>query len=223
MEKVRQDCSRRTDNLPEIQRFGCLDCSSQAGFIIMSVKPRLRPTILCPACGITVQLPAMECESCGVDLRTGMKLSGGNIFDFSKFGGWLKSAVQWAVFCFIVVQIYGYVTAGDEPVMVLSPKNQMKVTEIMPQEIKDSVPDKLRQLAEEHPILLQPYILMYEAQEVIRLMNEGSLRRDNVMGSASEVFSESGQDSTHYVKTTPAMRYHILEELDREVQNDNSR
>ena len=178
-----------------------------------SVLPRLR----CPACSSVVEMPAQQCPRCGVNLRTAYIKPGRK--RFSR----LAPAARAGIMMLGIVALAGVATVWEpspepertakaEPVQIESGPPPLRVIE--------GAPPNFWRLAAEHPVMLRPYIIVYEARAAIMQANERFEKRQRLLEELEGVMTGlevQDEDNMYdiFVKMPPGFRGQMLEELDK--------
>lgn len=171
--------------------------------------PRLR----CPACSSSVEMPAEKCPRCNVNLRTAYLKPPRK--GFSR----MAPAARAGLMMMAIVALAGVATVW-EPSAEPEPPPLAEAEDVLPplRVIKGAPPNFWR-LAAEHPVLLRPYILVYEARAAVMETNERFERRQRLLEELEgvmvglEVQSEDDMYSI-FVKMPPGLRGQMLQELD---------
>ena len=177
-----------------------------------SGPPRLR----CPACSSSVELPAEQCPHCGVNLRTAyMKPPRRGL---SR----LAPAVRAGIMMLAVVALAGVATVWEPSAEPEAPPPPPVKAEAGPPPLRviKGAPPNFWRLAAEYPVMLRPYIIVYEARASIMQANERFERRQRLLEELEGVMSgvEVHNDDDLYsifVKVPPSLRGQMLQELDQ--------
>jgi len=177
------------------------------------------PTLRCPACASSVEMPADKCPFCGVNLRTAY-IKGDRI-KRSR----LVPAVQGGFMMLAVVALAGIATVW-EPSEEPDPPVKAEVEPPPPLRVIEGAPPNFWRLAAEHPVMLRPYIIVYETRAAIMQVNERFERRQRFLEELESIISGveiQDEDDMYsiFVKIPPGYRGQMLQELDRIYGNLN--
>lgn len=170
-----------------------------------------QPSLRCPACSSHVQLPAVLCTFCGVDLRTAY-------IKVKKRSAPLTMAFKGGIFMLALVGLAGVATfwvPADDPVVV----EEAASVDLSPLRVIKGAPAYFSILAAEYPILLRPYIIVYETRATIMSVNERIEKRQKLLENIDVVFEElelKSDDDMYsiFVKLPPGQRIKMLKEME---------
>lgn len=152
------------------------------------------PKMRCPACGDLIALPADTCPDCGVVLRN-----------------WLPGMPQAQEPSSVIVNSLKMTVK----VMLLVGLSVILVKAFWPRDYTKSGTD-FQSLAREHPVLLKPYVVVYETRQIIDGANDSLTRRQRIIEAAAKdpARGEVSEEALEYSRRmTPHQRAKTLKEL----------
>ena len=180
-----------------------------------SAPSRLR----CPVCSSTVEMPASQCPHCGVNLSTAY------IKADRKRHSRLAPAVRAGIMMLAVVALAGVATVWEPSA---EPRPAVRTAAAPPAQAEagpppirmiEGAPPNFWRLAAEHPILLRPYIIVYETRAAIMKVNERLEKRQRLLEEIESLTAdlEIREDEDMYsifVRMPPSLRGQMLREMD---------
>lgn len=172
-------------------------------FKLKSNPQTRRPGLRCPACGSEVELPANFCPHCKANLRTGMRPPKRfTIPHLPPLGTVLKIGVV-LLACILLWS------------QTLMEKHSYK---------EATLGQTIKNLAQEHPIIMKPYLIANDVVENIQAVNLTlSIRHSYI---EKWLHSLDGTSTTEDIRPlrnlTPAQRYETLQDLDRIISGHPS-
>ena len=173
----------------------------------------------CPDCGSILTPPVSYCPECQVDLRLAYlkkKRPQRSLLGKLSFGlqvGLLVAAAIWLV-KHAPWSDAGGQAPGAAPASQAGLAQRPGLTDEARREAIAAAPAGFQKLAEEHPLLLLPYIYVYRAKTAVERLQEQSQARHRQI----EKFSDWPQDIVTFKKSAPGQRRQMLEELFEETK-----
>lgn len=162
---------------------------------LKSTAQTQRPRLRCPACGAEVELPSSHCPKCEVDLRTGIRPPKKSIIPYLP-----------QVTMFVKIGLVVLVCSLLWPYAIKEKQSYEGA----------SLGQTIKILAQDHPIIMKPYVIVNEAVESIKEVNRKlSTRHEHIDKWLHSLDGTSPAENTQPLRElTPAQRYKTLQELD---------